>query len=191
MKYLAMSLAAAAVFAACHKPTIKEVDPTRKFLLELRFNDSDIRKASRDFVDKVMMKLDAIKRDMPEPIIVFDKIENKTDEHIDQLETISDRVLTDLLDTGEFKIVDKRARESLNAELDEQHKSGKYLDESKMKTGSRIASNYFLRGIIYSESQESKEMVVKSYFIRLNLVNIESGLTIAQSLSEIKKVEEK
>ena len=125
------------------------------------------------------------------PVVLFDRIDNKTDEHISGLDVIADRILTDLLDTEKFAVVDKRARDVIPEELRQQSEAGAYLPESKVEPVKRIAPNYFLRGQIVSETQENKEMVVKSYFIRLNIVNIQTGLTEVQSNSEVKKVEAK
>ncbi|MBI4243028.1 MAG: hypothetical protein HY606_02960 [Planctomycetes bacterium] len=180
------------VITACsHKSTIKDVDPSRKFLLENKFNDGDVKKASREFVDKVVRKMGEIKTDK-KPVVLFDKIDNKTDEHISgELDMIADRILMDLLDTGEFLIVDKRARDSISDELKHQRDSGAYLDETMIKDKAATAANYSLRGQIITSTQESKELHVKYYQLRLNLENMQSRLTVVQNISEIKRVEEK
>ena len=124
------------------------------------------------------------------PILVVDRIENRSDEHIDT-EAITDTIRTQLIRSGKFRFTDKTSRDWQREEIDYQNKGGMVASKNAIKKGRQMGADYIVVGSIVSFEQKTNKILRKSYKMTLNLINLETGLIEWADETPITKVRSK
>lgn len=124
------------------------------------------------------------------PIIVVDRIQNRTDQHIDT-EAITDTIRTELIQSGKFRFVDKTTRTEQSEELKFQNESGMVNPTAAINIGRQLGAQYIVVGSIVSYQERTSKTLRKSYKFTLNLINLETGIIEWAAEKPITKAQHK
>ena len=80
-------------------------DPSTIALLDDRFNENDMQLIAKKMVNSLIAS--APVQDSETPAVMVGKMRNRTTEHID-LNALSDKIRTSLIQSGKFRFVDSR-----------------------------------------------------------------------------------
>lgn len=155
------------------------------------FGSTDLQMTAEKMVDSMLsfppiVQVTAQKR----PVMYFDRIKNKTTEHIDT-ESVSDTIQTKLLQSGKFRLTDMSKVEELQRQLDYQNKSGMVDDATSAKIGRQIGAEYMLYGNLSSIVKRDGSTKDVYYKFTMKLMHIESGMIEWQDEKEIRKTQKK
>ncbi|MFZ5724371.1 MAG: penicillin-binding protein activator LpoB [Pseudomonadota bacterium] len=124
------------------------------------------------------------------PVIVVDKIKNKTTEHIDT-ESITDTIQTKVINSGKFRFVDMSTVAAIQQQLDFQTDSGMVDPKAAVRLGSQIGAEYMLIGNMASIVKQAGNTKDVYYKFTLKLVHLQSGIVEWQGEKEIRKTKTK
>jgi PBP1b-binding outer membrane lipoprotein LpoB len=91
-------------------------DPTRVELLDDKFNEADMQQMA-DTVIKAMVSCDYVSKAAKPPVVIVEKVQNRTEEHIDTV-SMTDKIRTSLIKSGKVRFVNKQERGTLDEEYD-------------------------------------------------------------------------
>ena len=124
-------------------------------------------------------------------------IRNETKEHIDTT-TVSDRIRTDLIQSGRFRfVVDKAGQDEIGEQVRFQQESGRVNPKMAMEFGKQLGAEVVIYGTLSDirkkkgrglESAGQKTEDVYFQFV-LNATNVETGEIIWSDRGEIRKVQ--
>ncbi|OFZ41632.1 MAG: hypothetical protein A2070_10630, partial [Bdellovibrionales bacterium GWC1_52_8] len=116
-------------------------DPTRVELLDDKYNEADMQQMA-DTVIKAMVACDYVGKAPKPPVVIVEKVLNRTEEHIDTV-SLTDKIRTALIKSGKVRFVNKEERGTISDEYD-YHASGAVSGPSAKKKGGQIGADYIL-----------------------------------------------
>ncbi|MGZ6028606.1 MAG: penicillin-binding protein activator LpoB, partial [Myxococcaceae bacterium] len=119
------------------------------------------------------------------PTILVGKLRNSTSEHID-MQSLADKVQTQLANTGRFAFVDPSARQAV-AEEYEYQQSGYVRPDQAKGPGQQIAPDYIMTGDLASIRQRVGSDEFIYYKMTAKLTNIRTGILEWTDEKELKK----
>src|SRR5689334_9742123 len=126
-------------------------DPTRVELLDDKFNESDMQQMA-DTVIKAMAGCDYISKASKPPVVVVERVQNRTQEHVDTV-SMTDMIRTALIKTGKVRFVNKEERGTVDEEV-AYHESGAVSGPTAKKRGKQTGADYILSGALATNIQE-------------------------------------
>ncbi len=160
-------------------------DPNRVELLDDKFNEADMQKMAQTVVNGVVSCPD-IKRLKRTPVIIVEKVENRTEEHIDML-SITSKIRTALIKTRKVKFINRKLRKQLNDEYD-YNKGGNVAKKYQKFRGKQIGADYILNGELSTNIQEVGGRKLIYYKLTANLTNLETSVIDCVEEKEIRKI---
>ncbi len=124
------------------------------------------------------------------PVIVVDKIKNKTTEHIDT-ESITDTIQTKIINSGKFRFIDMTTMPAIQEQLRFQDESGMVDPKKMVRMGAQIGAEYMLIGNMSSIVKNAGSTKDVYYKFTLKLVHMQSGIVEWQNEKEIRKTKTK
>jgi len=160
----------------CKTTKVDYAEPVSATPLTTDFSFSDVNFVANDMVDSMLISpaTVAITQDR-RPLVVVDRIRNKTDQHIDT-ESITDTIRTQLIRSGKFRFTDKVTRADQKEELEYQNYSGMVDPNNKADIGKQYGAEYMVTGSIVSYVERNSKVLRKSYKFNLILTNIQTGV---------------
>lgn len=194
MNRLMKTLALVSVFAlsACASdPKISYGDASGVETTTIGFGSTDLQTIAVTLVDDLLsfppiVDLTAGQR----PVVMVDKINNKTTEHIDT-ESITDSMQTKLLKSGKFRFVDMSAIAQIRQQLNFQQGSGLVDPATAVAIGKHTGAQFMLYGNLASIVKRNSSTKDVYYKFTLKMINLENGLLEWTGEKEIRKVGEK
>jgi len=126
------------------------------------------------------------------PIIVVEKVKNKTSQHIDT-ESITDTIRTRLLRSGKFRFLDKSTDSQTIDEIRRQQEQGLTRQDTAQQFGTQEAAEFQLTANLSEISQSKEEFWNKKkavyYKFTMNLKNLRTGILEWSDEKEISKLE--
>jgi uncharacterized protein (TIGR02722 family) len=181
-------LAMAAGMAGCSGPRAftkgEYDDPTRVELLDDKFNEADMQQMAETVI-KAMVACDYVAKSPKPPVVIVEKVQNRTEEHIDTV-SMTDKIRTALIKTGKVRFVNKEARGVLDEEYS-YNEAGNVSGPSAKKRGKQIGADYILNGAIATNVQEVGSEKYIYYKLTMNLTNLESSTIDCTEEREIRK----
>lgn len=159
-------------------------DPTRVELLDDKFNEADMQQMA-DTTVKAIVACDSVVRAARPPVVVVEKIQNRTEEHIDTA-SLNEKVRTALIKSGKVRFINKEERETLENEYN-YNASGNVAAESQKKRGKQVGADYILSGAIATNIQEVGNTKYIYYKLTMNLTNMESSTIDCVEEKEVRK----
>lgn len=159
-------------------------DPSRVELLDDKFNESDMQQMAETIV-KAMVACDYVAKAQKSPIVIVEKVQNRTEEHIDTV-SMTDKIRTALIKSGKVRFVNKTERETLEDEY-KYSESGNVSGQTAKKRGKQVAGDYILSGAIATNVQEVGSDKFIYYKLTMNLTNLESSTIDCTEEREIRK----
>lgn len=176
------------VFAGCGGPKAftkgEYDDPTRVELLDDKFNESDMQQMA-DTVIRAMVACKYIANAKTEPIVIVEKVQNRTSEHIDTV-SMTDKIRTSLIKSGKVRFVNKQERGTLDEEYD--YNAGGNVDPIKAKKrGKQVGADYILSGALATNVQEVGKDKFIYYKLTMNLTSLDTSTIDCVEEKEIRK----
>ncbi len=173
-----------ALLASGCATTVQYGDETSAKPIDTGFGSSDLQQIAAKMVDslvgdeKLMAKVGS---DGP-PILMVDKVKNKTMQHIDT-ESVTDSIRTKLIRSGEFSFQDRTTEGALQEELAYQQTAAK----DAVASGQQDAPRYMLTSNLSSIEQNEGRLTDVYYKFTMNLRDLKSGRIIWADEKEIRK----
>jgi uncharacterized protein (TIGR02722 family) len=159
-------------------------DPTRVELLDDKFNEADMQQMA-DTVIKAMVACSYIANAPKPPIVIVNRVQNRTEEHIDTV-SMTSKIRTALIKSGKVRFVNKEERGTLDEEYD-YNAAGNVSGESQKKRGKQIGSDYILSGEIATNVQQVGDDKFVYYKLTMNLTNTETSTIDCVEDRELRK----
>ncbi len=159
-------------------------DPTRVELLDDKFNEADMQQMA-DTMIKAMVSCGYIANAPKPPIVIVEKVANRTQDHIDMV-SMTDKIRTALINSGKVRFVDKEARETLDQEYD-YNAAGNVSGVTQKKRGKQVGADYILSGGLSTNVQEVGGTKFVYYKLTMNLTNLESSTIDCTQEKELRK----
>jgi hypothetical protein len=163
-------------------------DPTRVELLDDKFNEADMQQMSETIV-KAMVSCPYIEKAEKPPVVIVEKVKNKTQEHIDT-ESLTDMIRTALIKSGKVRFVNKAERGTLEEEY-QYNESGAINPQTQKKKGKQIGADYILSGALATNVQEVGKDKFIYYKLTMNLTNLETSTIDCSEEKQVRKYFEK
>ncbi|MGE0615772.1 MAG: penicillin-binding protein activator LpoB [Bacteriovoracia bacterium] len=159
-------------------------DPTRVELLDDRFNEADMQQMA-DTIVKAMVACGYIANAKTPPIVIVERVQNRTEEHIDTV-SMTDKIRTALIKTNKVRFVNKQQRETLEDEY-KYNEGGNVSEVSQKKRGRQIGADYIFEGALATNIQEVGGDKLIYYKLTMNLTNLETSTIDCTEEREIRK----
>ena len=174
--------ALAALLAGC-ATTVEYGDATSSKPISTSFGSSDLQQIAATMVDSMLMDevLQDISADGP-PLLVVDKVKNKTMQHIDT-ESVTDSIRTKLIRSRKFSFQDRTTEAALSEELAYQQAAAK----DPIAAGQQDAPRYMLTSNLTEIEQEQGRLKDVYYKFTMSLRDLKSGRLIWADEKEIRK----
>ena len=172
-----------ALFVTGCATTVQYGDETSSKPISTDFGSSDLQQVAAKMVDSLLM--DPVLDDISSgglPLLVVDKVKNKTMQHIDT-ESITDSIRTKLIRSRKFSFQDRTTEAALQEELAYQQVAA----HDAIASGQQDAPRYMLTANLSEIQQEQGRLKDVYYKFTMNLRDIRSGRLIWADEKEIRK----
>ncbi|MGZ3697895.1 MAG: penicillin-binding protein activator LpoB [Bdellovibrionota bacterium] len=159
-------------------------DPTRVELLDDKFNESDMQQMA-DTVIKAMVACNYVSNAPKPPIVIVERVLNKTEEHIDTV-SMTDKIRTSLIQSGKVRFVNKEERGTLDEEYD-YNAGGNVSGPAQKKRGNQLGADYILSGALATNIQEVGDQKYIYYKLTMNLTNLDTSTIDCVQEKELRK----
>ena len=129
--------------------------------------------------------LDSNRRNGKGPIVFVDRVENRTEEHIDT-KSLTDKIRTALIQTRKVRFINKEKRDLMEEEY-KYNQSGAVSKETRKTRGKQIGAEFFLDGSLASNVQQVGKNKLVYYKLTMNLTNLETSVIECVEEKEIRK----
>lgn len=151
------------------------------------FGSTDLHQIAAKMVDSILASpAIAQKSKKGAPIVIVDRIKNKTDEHIDT-ESVTDTISTKMLQSGRFQIVDQSNLEAVKSQISFQNDSGYVDPAAAVKIGNMVGAQYMVYGNMSSIVKINKSTKDVYYKFTLRMLDLTRGTLVWQDEKEIRK----
>src|SRR5215475_3432056 len=159
-------------------------DPTEIDLLSDEWAPSDLQLIAKKVVGDLQAS-PVFAQIQGRPIVIVGKLKNSTSEHID-MQSLADKIQTQLVNTGRFAFVDSGARQQIAEEYEYQG-SGYVRPDQAKGPGQQIAPDYIMTGELASIKQRVGSDEFIYYKMTAKLSNLKTGLLVWTDEKELKK----
>ncbi len=160
-------------------------DPTRVELLDDKFNEADMQQMADNTI-KAMVSCAWVANAPKPPVVVVEKVQNRTEEHIDTV-SMTDMIRTSLVNSGKVRFINKEERGTLDDEYDYNKEGGAVDQVTAKKKGKQIGADYILSGALATNVQEVGNTKFIYYKLTMNLTNMETSTIDCTSEKQVRK----
>jgi len=158
--------------------TTRTLDPESAQHYDARYDFSD-KKEIVDALTASLLNSAAVPTEFAKPLIVVYGVDNETSEHINT-GGITDDIRLALLQSGEYRFLNRAQRTNIQTETDFQH-AGFVSPSQRVVQGRQLGADYILSGTLRSIEKKQprqwrlnkKELIY--YSMNLELTSLESG----------------
>jgi uncharacterized protein (TIGR02722 family) len=159
-------------------------DPNEIDLLSDEWAPSDLQLIAKKVVGDLQAS-PAFAQIQGRPVVIVGKLKNSTSEHID-MQSLADKIQTQLANTGKFAFVDASARQAVAEEYEYQG-SGYVRPDQAKGPGQQIAPDYIMTGDLASIKQRVGSDEFIYYKMTAKLTNLRTGILEWTDEKELKK----
>jgi len=175
-------------FVSCASRSVTRLAADTQVDLSGRWNDSDSQQVAQAMIDDVLRRPwleDFRAQEGRKPVLIVGTIRNRSSEHIDA-STFSKDIERELINSGRVSFVASRnERDEVRDErLDQQTEAD---PETIKRLGKETGADFFLSGLITSQTDAVEGKRVVLYKVDLELINIESNEKVWIGSKQIKK----
>lgn len=188
-KLIFAALAATTLVSGCASTgAVSYGDAQAVETLTTDFGSTDLQMIAAKMVDDMLMFPPIVQMTQNRrPVIVVDRIHNKTQEHIDT-ESITDSIQNKLINSGKFRFVDMKSVNAMAQQLAYQKQSGMVNQATAVRSGGHIGAEYMLNGNLSSivKMQAVRAMCITSSPLNCKTCKLElsSGLARKKSVKQ-------
>ena len=175
---MALGLLLSVLLLSACATTTRTLDPDVEKHYDATYGFSD-KKQIVDTLTGSLLSSAAVPTETEKPIIIVYGIDNETSEHINT-GGITDDIRSSLIQSGEYRFINRRQRENLVAEADYQY-AGFVAPEQRVTEGRQLGADYILSGTLRSiEKEQHQRLRLRTlnliyYSMNLELTNLETG----------------
>jgi len=186
------AVAISVILSSCATVKVNRVES--EFVVDLSgyWNDSDVRIVCKDLIDKCLSSPRIAGFEVKNnrlPVIMVGRFKNDSTEHIDTsiiTEKMSDAIINSGL--ADF-VADKTAREELREERKDQNKAGYTSEETIKNLSGETGADFILQGSVKTIVDKVDNKTVRTYYVSVQLINLETNIVIFKGLNDsIKKI---
>ena len=159
-------------------------DPNRVELLDDKFNEADMHEMA-DTIIKAITACDAVTQAAKPPVVIVEKVQNRTEEHIDTV-SMTDKIRTALIKSKKVKFINKTERGTLEDEY-HHNETGAVSSETQKKRGKQVGADFILSGDLATNVQEVGNDKYIFYKLTMNLTNLETSVIDCTEEREVRK----
>jgi uncharacterized protein (TIGR02722 family) len=159
-------------------------DPNEIDLLSDEWAPSDLQLIAKKIVTDLQQS-PAFAQIQGRPVVVVGKLKNSTSEHID-MQSLADKVQTQLSNTGKFAFTDRASRQDVAEEYEYQG-SGYVRPDQAKGPGQQVGADYIMTGELASIKQRVGSDEFIYYKMTAKLTNLRTGLLEWTDEKELKK----
>lgn len=125
-----------------------------------------------------------------EPKVFIAEVQNNTSEAYFPIDDMNDEFLNEVSATGEFILVDAKARNTLLKELTYQNDG--MVDPSTAKSvGKQLGADLMIFGSVYMKPEKRDGKTLKEYSVNIRLTDIERGVEVMRTRTRVYKYSNK
>ena len=186
------AVAISVILSSCATVKVNRVESESVVDLSGYWNDSDVRIVCKDLLDKCLSSPRIAGFEVKNnrlPVIMVGRFKNDSTEHIDTsiiTEKMSDAIINSGL--ADF-VADKTAREELREERKDQNKAGYTSEETIKNLSGETGADFILQGSVKTIVDKVDNKTVRTYYVSVQLINLETNIVIFKGLNDsIKKI---
>ncbi len=161
-------------------------DPNRVELLDDQFNEADMQQLADSVVGAVTQCESVKNAAAPGPLVIVQKIENRTEEHLDTV-SLTNKFRTALARSKKVRFIDKAGRKELEEEY-QYNEGGNVAQEHRKKRGKQVGADYVFGGELSTHIQEVGDRKLIFYKLTIQMTNLETSVIDCTEEKEIRKI---
>ena len=124
------------------------------------------------------------------PKVFIAEVQNNTSEAYFPIDDLNDEFLNEISATGEFVLVDNKAREKILEEITYQN-DGMVDPNTAKQIGKQLGADFMIFGNVYMKPEKRSGKTLKEYSVNLRMTNIESATEVFRVRTRINKFSDK
>ncbi len=120
------------------------------------------------------------------PKLFIAEVQNETSEAYFPVDDMNDELLTQMSETGEFRLIDAAARDRILQEIRYQNE-GMVKQSDIQKIGKQTGAELLIFGAVRMNPKTFKGKTIKEYTVNLRFTDITSGEEVARMRSTVSK----
>lgn len=196
MKLLIL-MSALLVFTSCASFKAERVDAKTSDKKAMEITDNWVAEDTRQAVQKVLEQMRAhkgykrfLQKFQGEPKVFIAEVQNNSSEAYFPIDDMNDELLNEISATGEFVLVDAKARDKILKEITYQNDG--MVDPKTAKTiGKQLGADLMVFGSVYMKPEKRDGKTIKEYSVNIRLTDIEKGIEVMRTRTRIYKYSDK
>ena len=120
------------------------------------------------------------------PKLFIAEVQNETSEAYFPIDDMNDELLTQMSETGEFRLIDAAARDRILKEIQYQNE-GMVKQSDIQKIGKQSGAELLIFGAVRMNPKTFKGKTIKEYTVNMRFTDITSGEEVARMRSTVSK----
>jgi len=125
-----------------------------------------------------------------EPKVFIAEVQNSTSEAYFPIDDLNDEFLNEISASGEFVLVDAKAREKILSEITYQN-DGMVDPATSKQIGKQIGADFMIFGNVYMKPEKRDGKTIKEYSVNLRMTNIEKATEVFRLRTRVNKFSNK
>ncbi len=125
-----------------------------------------------------------------EPKVFIAEVQNNTSEAYFPIDDFNDEFLYEISSSGEFVLVDAKAREKILKEITYQN-DGMVDPNTAKQIGKQLGADFMIFGNVYMKPEKRKGKTLKEYSVNLRMTNVETATEVFRVRTRINKYSDK
>jgi hypothetical protein len=196
MKLLMMLLGVLLV-SSCASFKAERVDAKTSDEKAMSITDNWVAEDTRKAVKEILEQMKNhngfkkyMKRHNKEPKVFIAEVQNNTSEAYFPIEDMNDEFLNEVSSSGEFVLVDAKARDMILKELTYQN-DGMVDPNTAKSIGKQLGADLMIFGSVYMKPEKRDGKTLKEYSVNIRLTDIEKGIEVMRTRTRIYKYSDK
>lgn len=196
MKFLVSVLMLSMLATSCGGFQAKRVDAKESDEKALKITDNWVSADTSQVIAEVLKQMKShpgfvkMKSRYGTPKLFIAEVQNDTAEAYFPIGDLNDELLNELSYSGDFELVDNKARETLLKEITYQN-DGMVDPRTAKKIGNQIGADILIFGNVYMKPEKRDGKTIKEYSVNLRMTDLERGTEVLRTRSKVFKYSEK
>ena len=194
---IVLLLMSALMLSSCASFKAERVDAKTSDEKAMGITDNWVVEDTRQAVEKLLTQMRNhkgykrfLKKFNGEPKVFIAEVQNNTSEAYFPIDDMNDEFLNEVSATGEFILVDAKAREMILKEITYQNDG--MVDPATAKSiGKQLGADLMIFGSVYMKPEKRDGKTIKEYSVNIRLTDIEKGIEVMRTRTRIYKYSDK
>lgn len=190
-------LLSAMMLTSCSSFKAQRVDAKKSDEQAMGITDNWVAEDTRQAVQEILKQMEKhrgykkfMKRFRGEPRVFIAEVQNNTSEAYFPIDDMNDEFLNEVSASGDFVLVDAKARDMILKELTYQNDG--MVDPSTAKSiGKQLGADLMIFGSVYMKPEKRDGKTLKQYSVNIRLTDIEKGIEVMRTRTRVYKYSNK